>query len=331
LKPEIIPINDSNLSMVADLLYERSQTLKSYTAWKYRAENEARFRGVMALVDGNPVGCFGSVPKELIFSDGKVKKCGWFADWYVTPNARGMKIGELLLNALSRYEPIMFGHPGPQIARDICIKNGYRPIGFHSRRRLILCRWSYHWKRGTLFQALKNKLIQKEMLPGVSNTRQNVQNTSGKSDNLRDKESSSQAHLVQTEYYEKWIQSQPVSNSFRREYGEWHRKGCRIKYFDERITNREKRRSVLFLDGEDITESDIWNAFLANAREAKQDYIEIFTTDRKLDALLHQMGAWHIYEAPIMVQGLDLRPMMFCVQPWDRENWTYLANNTHIE
>ena len=327
MKPDITPIDNSNLSVVAELLYERNQTLQSYTEWKYRAGKDSRFRGVIAIAGGKPIGCFGSIPKELMFSDGNVEKCGWFADWYVSPNARGMRIGELLLNALSRYEPIMFGHPGPQIAQDICIKNGYQSIGFHSRRRLILNRWSYYWKRGALFQILKSKLIQKLMLSSVSNTGQTIRNANGKSGNLSDNEPFLRAHFVQTEYHEKWIQSQPVSNSFERKYGEWYGKGYCIKYFDERITNREERRVVLFIDGEDITAPGVWYPFIASAREAYRDYIEIFTTNRKLDSLLTQMGAWHIHEAPIMVRGLDGDPMLFFIQPMDRENWTYLSAN----
>ena len=79
------------------------------------------------------------------------------------------------------------------------------------------------------------------------------------------------------------------------------------------------------MDGEAITDFDIWDLFIKNAREANQDYIEIFTTDSKLDSLLHQMGAWHIKEAPIMVRGLDNNTATFCIQPWDRENWTNLS------
>jgi hypothetical protein len=73
MKLDIMPIDNNNLGMVADLLFERNQTLKSYTEWKYQSDSDDCFKGVIARVNGKPIGCFGSIHKVLNFSDGTVK------------------------------------------------------------------------------------------------------------------------------------------------------------------------------------------------------------------------------------------------------------------
>ena len=327
MKPYIIPIDNSNIEMVVDLLYERSQTLKLYTEWKYHTHNADRFKGVISLVDGKPAGCFGSIPKELKFSDGTNKTCGWFADWYVSPNFRGLKIGELMLNALSEYEAIMFGHPGPKLAQSICMKNGYKPIGFHSRRRLILRKWSYNIKRGNLYSGIFGKVKMKLSSGVKAKPIHQVNDIDLENTKLTDKENLIMGNFAQTNDYENWVLNQPVAKQFKRENGEWKGNRCFVKYFDEQMENGEKRRLVLFMDGENIDSVDNMNSFINDTRKAKQDYIEIFTTNKQLDSLLHHMGAWYIKEAPIMVRGLNSESMNFHIQPWDRENWTYLSSN----
>ena len=321
MKTEIIPIDDYNLNMVADLLYDRSQTLKSYTVQKYESNNNDRFRGVIATVEDKPIGCFGSIPKKLKFSDGTMKNCGWFADWYVSPHGRGLKIGELLLNALSDYEQIMFGHPGPKQAQSICLKNEYEPIGFQSRRRLLLRRWAYNWKRGTLISTLKTKLIKRVL--NKSDMSVVSQNTVNMRDVINKK--SSTAKFVRNEDYENWVQTQPIANKYTRKSALWEGDGCSIIFFDEKITNGEKRRLILHMEGEGLLSIDAWTSFIIDTRKAKRDYIEIFTTNKRIDSIFQKMGAWKIEEAPIMVRGLDTRTLKFKIHPWDRENWTYLA------
>jgi GNAT superfamily N-acetyltransferase len=326
MKPDIIPIDNNNLELVGNLLFERSQTLKSYTEWKYQSDNDSRFKGVIAIADGNPVGCFGSIPKELKFSDGSGRKCGWFADWYVTPASRGLGIGELLLSALSDYERIMFGHPGPQAAQIICAKNKYKQIGFHSRRRLILRRWSYHWKRGVLYSTLKDKIYNKLLtFSNVNNPKQKARNEFESSRGYSNIESVS-VNFVQSAYHENWTLNQPIAKPFKREIGEWNKGKNVIKYFDEQLENGERRRSLLFIDGENILDTDVWGSFIDDAKKEHQDYIEVFTTNRELDELFHTLGAWNIFEAPIIVRGFNSKLVNIELQPWDRENWSNLSH-----
>ncbi len=325
MNTEIIPIDDHNLNMVAELLYDRSQTLKSYTVQKYESNNNERFRGVIATVEGKPIGCFGSIPKVLRISDGTMKNCGWFADWYVSPHGRGLKIGELLLNALSDHEQIMFGHPGPKRAQSICLSNGYDLIGFHSRRRLVLRPWVYQWKRGNLFSVLRSKLHKKTSKK--PDMKDNEQNTVDMPDRVCEiiKSEPTAAKFVRNEDYENWVQTQPIANKYTRKSALWEGDGCSIIFFDEKITNGEKRRLILHMEGEGLLSIDAWTSFIIDTRKAKRDYIEIFTTNKRIDSIFQKMGAWKIEEAPIMVRGLDTRTLKFKIHPWDRENWTYLA------
>ena len=59
MKPEIIPIEESNIEIVADLLYQRSRTLRSYIKHKYSSSNDKRFKGVIAKINDKPVGYCG--------------------------------------------------------------------------------------------------------------------------------------------------------------------------------------------------------------------------------------------------------------------------------
>jgi len=320
----IITIKNVNLEQFAELLYRRNRTLKAYTFWKYGNTGDDRFRGVLATNDGAAVGCFGIVPKELVYPDGSITGCGWFADWYVTPEARGKNIGEIMLQALSDHESIVFGHPGPQKAQAICQKNDYQSVGFHARRRLVLRRWSYHRKRGSLFPGISSILKRKVLgAPGPKTTASN-------SGPLLEVEKGAEVPTPlftfrQSPAYEDWIRQQPVSSSYQREFGQWHDQGCLIKYFDEILKNGERRRSVLYISGENCEKQTAWEAFLQVSQASKQDYIEIFTTNRKLDQLLYGLGALQIHEPPIVVRGL-YKAGDNVIQAWDRENWTFLAD-----
>jgi len=314
--------------MVDDLLYQRSRTLKTYTEWKYRSDNDKQFRGVVALIDNKPIGCFGSIPKKLILSDGNIVNCGWFADWYVSPKARGIKVGELLLNALTDYEPIMFGHPGPKAAQKICLSNDYCKIGFHSRRRFILRRWSYNWKRKNLLMGIKNRLSpstkQKESLGQVVSM---VGGKDAEKNYNQHPNAESTIHFNTSVTYEEWIKQQPISEKCTREFGEWEQADVCVKYFDEKLRNGETRRSVLTIDGENNLDLNLWRSFIASTRRMNQDYIEVFITNKNIDTLFQQLGAWHIYEPPILVKGLN-QTENIKIEALDRENWTYLADLT---
>ncbi|MCF7822765.1 MAG: hypothetical protein K9N35_01190 [Candidatus Marinimicrobia bacterium] len=311
--------------MLEKLLFERDRVQKSYVRWKYGHSDEM-FRGVLAEIDSKAVACFGMIQKELLMTDGSLLKCGWFADWYVVPEARGHKVGEIMLNALSEHEQIVFGHPGPQQAQELCLKNDYHPIGFHSRRRFVLRPWSYNWKRRSLLSSISGGI--KSRVQKIDSHR--PIDTVGANEILDDgsKQSGKEEILSfrVSRDMEEMIKHQPITRHFKRNYDEWHGKSVCIKYFDETLENGERRRSVLFFSGSDLVDRELWMAFIQDTRLLKLDYIELFTSNQKLDALFQQLGAWLIYEPPILVKGLDQR-IRVNIQAWDRENWTYLAGN----
>jgi len=202
-----------------------------------------------------------------------------------------------------------------------------KKIGFQSRRRLILRRWSYNWKRGVLFKALEEK-VKGKLFRRTKRSRLPQGNDISVESNLdNNNEVAIWSEFVQTESYENRVLKQPIATQFKRGFGLWEGEGCVIKYFDEQITNGEKRRSVLFASGVNTTDMNIWKSFIEDTKRANQDYIEIFSTDPRIDSIFQNLGAWKIDEAPIMVRGLDIESMGFHIQPWDRENWTNLSNN----
>ena len=110
------PITSSNVETVAALLQERNDTMRSYTRWKYAQRPDADFKGVIAEYDGEPVGCFGMVVRDLVLPDCRRMRCGWFADWYVTTGVRAGGLGTEMLREISSKYPLVFGHPAPEKA-----------------------------------------------------------------------------------------------------------------------------------------------------------------------------------------------------------------------
>ena len=318
---EINPIDNHNIDLVCDLLYQRSKTLKAYTRWKYSLFDNNRFRGLLALKKKKPIGCFGSIPKKLLIGE-KELNCGWFADWYVIPSERGSKTGELLLNSLSNYEEIMFGHPGPKNAQKICLNNGYKSIGFHSRRRLVLNKIMYSYRRNLLFLNIKNFLKNKlkinatKLIP-ILEKKINSFHSQNKIKNPISIE------FIEDQEYENWIVSQPLDPIYKRDFGSWNNGDYNIKYFDEKLRNGERRRLLL---QNKYKKSEFYKleSFIEFSKKSKIDYIESFTTDATLDKQLKKLGAWKIDEPQILVRGVDEVLYNFNVQPWDRENWIYL-------
>jgi hypothetical protein len=320
MKTDIITINNGNVCLVADLLYARNNTSTQYTEWKYQSQDDSKFRGIIAKKGSEAIGCFGVIPKQVQYQNERIETCGWFADWFVSPVARGDKVGEILLNELSSHLPIIFGHPGPDVAQKLCHRNGYQALGFQSRRRIILRRWSYNWKRKNLINSIKNRFTSSK-----DNNQHQDDLRGAYPEGIEPREiNTSSIHFKSTPLYEKWIQSQPIGSGFTRKYGEWIEQDINIKYFDDKLQNGEKKRSVLMISGENVLDANMWNLFINISKAAGQDYIEIFTTNKKLDELLIQLGAWHIYEPPILAKGLG-EATHVQIQAWDRENWTYLA------
>lgn len=324
MSAELTPIGATHLEALADLLEERNGTIPAYTLWKYGKAGDGRFRGLIAVRDGQPVGCFGVVPRNLVLQDGSQIECGWFADWYVVPSARGEGIGEALLRELSAYLTLVFGHPQPVKARAICVANGYRPIGFHSWRRLLIRPWIHerpktrYWMKAAI-----------RALVGTTRSRMEVVKLRLTSSNDPWLKQTNRGGLLvlNPDGYRDWILGQPVSMDVWRESAIWKRSELEVVYFEDIFQSGQKRRRVVHASGKELYLLEAWRSFIKDARRANCSCVEIFTTDAAVDRIWGALGALRHADAPVLFLGtLDVRGQML-LHGWDRENWTYLAQS----
>jgi len=313
-------INNQNLIVVENLLLERNITIPEYVHWKYE-QNDDSFRGAIAFVDGEPAGCFGLIPRELKINSSKTVMCGWFADWYVSPRFRGLKIGQNLLNEISEVYPITFGHPGPAAAQKICKKNGYKEIVFQSRRRMMIHPWHY--------ARFRTRNPFKIMALGLPNTlRFNLQNVITEDRQSLTDESTFEDWIsfIDDTAYQDWIYSQPCSSSMAtREWKKWEDDDLRIFYTIDHLMTGERRSLVLHFDGSSIYSMRAWRKFIIFIHKIGVIYVDIFTTNPKIDQIWMSMGAKRIIESPVLVKNLQAETQLD-LHGWDRENWTFLAS-----
>lgn len=311
----LLPIDSRTLDLVVGLLQERSGTLPDYTRWKYSARHDTRPRGLIAMLDGQPAGCFGLVPRDLVLPSGKRLECGWFADWYVRPTVRGSGLGTQLLRCLSECYSIIFGHPGPKGAQAICDTNGYRPLDFQSRRRKILQRWRYERHRtrflGKAVAMYGVGLLESLCERGVA-SRWSASSTLG-------------ASFGDTEEYGSWIMAQPVREGVRRLSGRWSEHGIEVLYIDDFFRDGLRRRRVMHTAGGRRGSTAAWDGFFGDARQHGCLYVELFTTEVEVDRVWQSHGAQLIDEPPVLVAGLSPNIKNVALHGWDRENWSVLA------
>ena len=318
---QIEPISPANLHGVVQLLQERNHTLPAYTQWKYGPHHNGSFRGVIAVLGGEPVGCFGLVVRDLVLPECRTVSCGWFADWYVTHRVRTAGLGTKLLQALSENCPLVLGHPGPEKARAICLTNGYQPIGFQSRRRLVLRRFDYERMRTRYFvKATANVVLGFQRTAATRFQAQSLEGTNGATHGHV-------AHFANAREQCHWILTQPVPSDVTRSSGVWQADGLEVFYLDDWIVDNGFRRRVLWATGRRQYSADAWQSFFRETRKTDCLYLEQFTTSRRLDHAWALCGAWRYPDAPVLMRGKpDLKDKLL-LHGCDRENWTYLAND----
>jgi hypothetical protein len=324
-KFSIEPIRPSNLDLVVQLLQERNHTLPEYTRWKYGQPRDGEFCGVLATVRGEPVGCFGLVLRNLVLLECQPIRCGWFADWYVTPRLRASGLGTEMLRSLSDGCALILGHPGPESARAICLANGYRPIAFQSRRLVVLRRFAYERTRTQFVvkavanfllgypRSAANRLLR---LPGL-----NHKGTNGRCPRET-------AYFAGANEQCCWLLGQPVRGDVSRTGGTWRGEGLEVLYVDDWLSSSGFRRRILFTDGPEEFSAVAWKAFFRKTRDTDCLYVEQFTTNRRLDTVWAACGAWRYPDPPVLLHGhpdlIDRLLLYGC----DRENWTYLAGGS---
>ncbi len=307
------------MEAVVRLLQERNQTLPEYTRWKYSAGGLEGFRGVLALRNGVAFGCFGVVPRLLKARDGELVRCGWFADWFVSPKAQGAGIGSRMLEAVRDEMPVVFGHPAPAKARSICLSKGFEPLAFSSRRRLVLHPLRYELRRTRygLPVALPR------CLNGLWRSRAQKRSAKGA---VERSTLDAPSQFTETEAFGKWIMSQPVRRDIRRSFGCLFTDDLRVQYADDAFINGEIRRRVLHSEGVGHGEASAWHAFSEDAIKQHCSFVELFTTDRAVDHAWAALGARCYPDAPVLVAWKGMSRSQVLVHGWDRENWTQLAD-----
>ena len=320
------PISPANLDFVAQLLQERNDTLPAYTQWKYgQNHNNGSFRGVVATLHGEPVGCFGLVVRDLVVPECQTVRCGWFADWYVATRVRTAGLGTKMLHLLSESYPLILGHPGPEKARAICLANGYQPVSFQSRRRMVLRRFDYERTRTRYFvKAVANAMVgfqrtAQARVEAISLSNRTSSNGGGRRH---------VAHFVNAREQCRWVLTQPIRPSVSRTSGLWQVDGLEIVYVDDRFSAGGCRRRILFTAGRRQFSVDAWHSFIEESRKADCLYIEAFTTSRRLDKAWAACGGWRYPDAPVLVHGRPDLADRFLLHGCDRENWTYMAGGS---
>jgi len=313
---EYEPISSQNIQFVKDLLFLRNKTFPDYVEWKYGEKSPSGFRGIVALANREPIGCFGLVPKSLCLPNGSMLNAGWFADWFVVPQYRGHGIGKELLIKLQEGDyDLLLGHPGPPNAYQLCLDLGWKPIQFQSRRRLLLRGFDYYKHRtGGAVKATFHYLYY--CIHAQIDKFSTVFTNASVFDPL--------IEVKTSDDYRKWIYSQPFTHDNRRQFGSWQKSESCVKYFDDELSTGEKRRRILISN---IHNKDIHQArlFVSDAIEDDCTYIELFTTNRMEDIFWKKMGTVPVYETPVVYYSKNVILNNFEFQGFDRENWTYFA------
>lgn len=321
----IEPIRASTLDLVAQLLQERNGTLVAYTHWKYGHDHNGEFCGVLATLRGEPVGCFGLVVRNLVLPECQTIRCGWFADWYVTRQFRASGLGTRMLHSLSDGCPLILGHPGPKSARAICLNNGFRPIAFQSRRRLVLRRFAYERTRTQfIVKAAANCLLGYQRsaasrLGAVSDLNKNGNKRRG---------SHGVAHFADAREQCLWLLGQPVRGDVLRTGASWRSNGLEVFYVDDWLSSFGFRRRILFTTGDGQFSTAAWKAYFQETQFTNCLYVEQFTTSRRLDQVWAACGAWRYPDAPVLLYGRPDLIDKLLLYGCDRENWTYLADGS---
>jgi GT2 family glycosyltransferase len=322
---QIDPITSANVEAVVYLLLERSGTIPSYTRWKYGQHRDSLFRGVVASLNGEPVGCFGLVARSLLQGDGREIPCGWFADWYVTSGMRSSGLGTEMLRRISQAYPVVLGHPGPEKARSVCLANGYQPLGFQSRRRLILRRYDYERTRTRFFLKAAAKVFAGLRQSGNARRYAHAFPKNADTNTISDAPA---ARFTNVEKHREWILAQPAEPTVSRKIANWARGSLEVVSFDDQVPSAGLRRRVLYTSGTQQYSQDAWRAFLRDARETGCVYVELFTTDVQLDNTWALLGACPYPDARVLVRGEPSLTANILLHGWDRENWTFLADRS---
>jgi GNAT superfamily N-acetyltransferase len=125
---EIKELSEQNFGHFLNLLLERGEAPEDYYKWKYLQQPNNFFPiGFIAYLDIVPVGCIGIINKVYMDENLIEHPATWFADWFVSENARGKGVGIALMRKVYELSKYAFGIPGPKNAQLVAKKAGYIP------------------------------------------------------------------------------------------------------------------------------------------------------------------------------------------------------------
>ena len=312
------PIDNENLEEIVRLLERRNRTIPAYTRWKYGGSSAAVPRGYLARIGGVAVGCFGRLPRCLtMLAAGDTLPCGWFADWYVVPSARGRGVGQALLEAVTSCGTPVFGHPGSAAAQTLCRRLGYRDLGFQSRLRLVLRSWLYERARTRYASKALARTLVGHLRSWVSRCDSVAHH--------RNSDESLAAEFIDKTAWGQWIAKQPVAPGVRRVWGQWADEELSIVFLDDNWAGVGTCRLVAYAHGPGGRRFESWRRFFSYSAGQGICYLEHFTTRPIEDRVWRAAGAWRVGESSVLVSAPRHCFRTVDLQGWDRENFTWRA------
>lgn len=285
---EIKELQKENFPLFINLLLERGEAPEDYYYWKYFKQPMNNFpTGFIAYFDGIPLGCIGVINKIYIDQFNEKQCATWFADWFVSSQARGKGIGLALMKKVYDLSSYAFGIPGPQKAQIIAQKAGYK-IQNHFYEVILPCNPFLYGLRkynsGFLINTLRGlrNLKNSGLVFGKKNVEIfKIQNF----DDLLHVETLKKNSFYQTREFIDWLIKMPLNDNNRRTIYKVEYKCEWIILFVENDSNKNKRARVIL--NSDMSSLDKLN-FLKKTRKALAKigvlYLQTYLfSDKKLE------------------------------------------------
>lgn len=313
-------INSNYLSPLKELLYLRNKTIPEYVEWKYGPQSPNGFRGIIAFDNNRPIGCFGNIPLKCIDQFNNLVEVGWFADWYVLPEYRNKGIGLSLLNELTKHTPLLFGHPGPKKAVNLCLNAGWKNIFCQSKIIWIFDELNYYRNRSSnLAKALIK--ITKEKFQRI------IQLSTHKYGLYVNKKIDNVIEILFENSFFSWILNQPTIANSNRSYGLWEKNRFQINYFDQTLhRTSEKYRRIIYIDPLNKIDKKTLKEFLIKSKLEKIKYVELLSGSSEFANDCLKLNGLVINESPIVYTGFIGSLIIHNLQGLYRENWLFQAN-----
>ena len=302
---EIRELQKDNFPLFVNLLLERGEAPEDYYYWKYFKQPINNFPiGFIAYYDGIPLGCIGVINKIYIDQFEEKHPATWFADWFVSSEARGKGIGLALMKKVYDLSSYAFGIPGPQKAQIIAQKAGYKIQNYFYEVILPCSPFLYGLRKynsGFFINTLRGLRYLKNS--GLVFEKKNVKIFKIQNfDDLLYVETVKKNSFYQTRDFIDWLIKMPVNDDNHRTI---YKVECKCEWvilFVENDSNKNKRARVILNSG--MSSIDRLN-FLKKTRKALAKigvlYLQTYIfSDKKLESdstyikLIPQASSFHL-------------------------------------